>query len=184
MTPSRRLALLCAAMIFGSLTFGVISGVYGVHQEFRYYIYLIPFFFLPIAYVAREFDLWARVKGTKHWLDFSWVKYVFIVLILLAFLIPLPTYYTTDQRDNWRMAENITHGSPRMVVPTFNQIPLEYYSHENESGYTYYSEVPGNFSGYVIVGPAGGYDPPMQAWFEGLPVYKNVTGITIYHTIP
>jgi hypothetical protein len=112
----------------------------------------------------------------------EYLYYGLIALIILAFLIPLPTYYTTPQRDQWREAEALTHDSPRMVVPTFNQIPLEYYSHENESGYTYYSEVPGNFSGYVIVGPAGGYDPPMQAWFEGLPVYRNVTGITIYHT--
>jgi hypothetical protein len=179
MTPTRRLALLCAVMIFGSLGFGVITGVIGVHQEMRYYIYLLPFFFLPVVYVVKVIPGWINDKDIK--IQRLWTL-IIAGGIILAFLIPLPTYYTTDQRDNWRSAEELTHGSPRMVVPTFNQIPLEYYSHENESGYTYYSEVPGNFSGYVIVGPAGGYDPPMQAWFEGLPVYRNVTGITIYHT--
>lgn len=108
--------------------------------------------------------------------------YLTFAAILFSLAVALPWYYNTDQHDDWRSAEAITHGYPRIVVPTFNNIPMMYYAQGNVTGYTWYSEVPENFSGFVIVGPAGGYDPPMQAWFTNLTVYKNVTGITIYHT--
>lgn len=107
--------------------------------------------------------------------------YTAIAAILIVLIIPLPTYFTTPQRDDWRSAEQLTRDAPRIVVPAFNQIPLTYYSHKEEYGYTYYSEVPANFTrGYVIVGPAGGYDPPMYEWFSNLTVWGNTTGITIY----
>jgi hypothetical protein len=109
------------------------------------------------------------------------IYYGAIALILVVLIIPLPTYFTTPQRDDWRSAELITRDQPRIVIPAFNQIPLTYYSHKEEYGYTYLSEVPSNFThGYVIVGPAGGYDPPMWAWVNNLTVYRNVTGIVIY----
>lgn len=50
----RRLALLCAAMVVGSLAFGCVISTIGVHNEARYYIYLLPMFFIPIAAVVKE----------------------------------------------------------------------------------------------------------------------------------
>jgi hypothetical protein len=109
------------------------------------------------------------------------IYYGAIALILVVLIIPLPTYFTQDNRDNWRQAELITRDQPRIVIPAFNQIPLTYYSHKEEYGYTYLSEVPANFTqGYVIVGPAGGYDPPMWEWVTNLSIYQNTTGIQVY----
>jgi mannosyltransferase len=51
---NKRLALLCAAMVIGSLAFGCVISTIGVHNEARYYIYLLPMFFIPIAAVVKE----------------------------------------------------------------------------------------------------------------------------------
>jgi hypothetical protein len=38
----------------GSLAFWCVISTIGVHNEARYYIYLLPMFFIPIAAVVKE----------------------------------------------------------------------------------------------------------------------------------
>ena len=49
----RRLALTCIATIVGCIAFGVATSYMGVHQEARYYIFLLPMFFLLVSEVPR-----------------------------------------------------------------------------------------------------------------------------------
>ena len=49
----RHLALTCITMIVGCVAFGVATSYMGVHQEGRYYIFLLPAFFLLVSEVPR-----------------------------------------------------------------------------------------------------------------------------------
>ena len=108
------------------------------------------------------------------------IYYGLIVAILAIMAFPLYDYYTVPSKDNWREAQELTKGGRVIVIPAFNVIPYSYYSHKNETGVTYMRDLPAlDGYDYVIIGPAGGYEPDLYEWVQGLPRYANVTGIEI-----
>ena len=108
------------------------------------------------------------------------IYYGLIITILVIMAFPLYEYYTVPSKDNWREAQDLTKDGRVIVIPAFNVIPYSYYSHKNETGVTYFKDLPVlDGYDYVIIGPAGGYDPALWEWVNGLPTYRNVTGIFI-----
>jgi hypothetical protein len=105
---------------------------------------------------------------------------ILVGLLLCVMAFPLYEYYTVPSKDSWREAQELTKDGRVIVIPAFNVIPYSYYSHKNETGVTYYRDLPDlDEYDYVIIGPAGGYDPDLWEWVNGLEGHRNVTGIQI-----
>jgi len=96
----------------------------------RYLIFLLPFFFVPIASSYRIF--FDVVKTPK-------IVYIFIIVIVLVCVPQLHTYNTSYSKEDWRgLAQNLQPatqpGDVVVAVPAYLKMPLEYYYSNSTDG--------------------------------------------------
>jgi mannosyltransferase len=164
----RRKAHVCIAA-YGISLLAAFTLSYLVHTEFRYFIYVLPFVYLPIGVLVSSIRRKEIMAG-------------FILMLLVSqVIIPLSEYYTTAQKDDWREAVAWVDGArPVYVVPDFNIIPYAYYSQDvtGITGIRVLNETVKD--GYVVIGPAGMYDNSVLRFMDTHQPVKNFTGITVY----
>jgi mannosyltransferase len=96
----------------------------------RYLIFLLPFFFVPIA---SSYHIFFRVTKTPK------IVYIFIILLLIINVPQLYTYNTTYSKEDWRgLAHNLQQatqpGDVVVAVPAYLQMPLDYYYSNTTDG--------------------------------------------------
>ncbi len=96
----------------------------------RYLIFLLPFFFVPIA---SSYHIFYNAAKTPK------IVYIFIIGILLISIPQLYIYNTTYSKEDWRgLAQNLQPatlpGDVVVVVPAYLKMPLEYYYSNSTDG--------------------------------------------------
>jgi mannosyltransferase len=96
----------------------------------RYLIFMLPFFFVPIA---SSYHIFFRATKTPM------IVYIMIILILAVCIPQLYSYNTTYSKEDWRgLAQNLQGatqpGDVIVAVPTYVQMPLEYYYSNSTDG--------------------------------------------------
>ncbi|MDD1651507.1 MAG: glycosyltransferase family 39 protein [Methanomicrobiales archaeon] len=125
----RALAVLLAAGLLLPLLASVFLS-YRMPMVPRYLIYLQPFLFLG---VAASFPLFCRAVRSR---------YLAVAAVLLIFLAAVPflsTYYTTPQKDDWRgfsqyLSGQTSPGDLVVVIPGYVRQPLVYYYSNQTDG--------------------------------------------------
>jgi mannosyltransferase len=96
----------------------------------RYLIFLLPFFFVPIA---SSYGIFFDIAKTPK------IVYIFIIVLVLIWIPQLYTYETTYSKEDWRgLAQNLQPatqpGDVVVAVPTYLKMPLEYYYSNSTDG--------------------------------------------------
>ncbi|MBP1928785.1 putative membrane protein [Methanolinea mesophila] len=89
----------------------------------RYLIFLLPFFFVPIA---ASYHIFFRITKTPK------IVYILIIVILAINIPQLYHYYTVPSKEDWRglgmnLAGATQPGDVVVAVPSYVRMPLEYY---------------------------------------------------------
>jgi uncharacterized membrane protein len=122
-----------AVLILSSLAVPLLASVvlsYRMPMMPRYLIYLQPFLFLG---VAASFPVFCRMIRNRY------LAVAAVLLVLMASVPFLASYYTTPQKGDWRgfsgfLGERTSPGDLVVVVPGYVRQPLAYYYSNQSDG--------------------------------------------------